>query len=317
MDTNNLMKIAGMTEEEARKMVESIRWPNGVVCPKCGSNKGAYKMQSKPGTKKPMRPGLYKCKACAQKFTVTMGTIFEDSHIPLNKWLAAIYLMNASKKGMSAHQLHRMLDITYKSAWFMAHRIRYAMEQKPLTDLLKGTVEADEAYIGGKEKNKHANKRTENNQGRSTKTKTPVAVLVERDGNVKACKVEKTDSASLQENIRRHVERSARIITDEWQAYKGLEKEFTGHELVNHGHGEYVRGDVYTNTAESWNALLKRGIVGAFHHVSEEHLDRYVNGFAFRWDYRKESDVKRMVKAIEGAEGKRLIYKETVNQKAS
>lgn len=145
------LKIAQMTEDEARKMIEKIRWQNGIVCPKCGSDKGAYKLQSKPESKNKIRPGVYKCKACRKKFTVMIGTIFEDSHIPLNKWLCGIFLMNSSKKGISAHQLHRMLDITYKSAWFMAHRIRYAMTQEHLEKLI-GTVETDETYIGSKEK---------------------------------------------------------------------------------------------------------------------------------------------------------------------
>jgi transposase-like protein len=186
------------------------------------------------------------------------------------------------------------------------------MTQKPLADLLSGTVEADEAYIGGKEKNKHFSKRQQGTQGRSTETKTPVAVLVERNGRVKARKIENTGSDALQENIRKHVERSARIITDEWLAYKGLDKQFSGHDVVDHGHKEYVRGDVYTNTAESWISLLKRGIVGAFHHVSEEHLDRYINEFAFRWDNRKIADGERMVEAVVGAEGKRLVYKKMI-----
>jgi transposase-like protein len=172
---NQWMKISKMTEEEARSQLEAIRWPNSIICPKCGSDKGAWIMQSKPESKNKMRLGMYKCKECTQKFTVTMGTIFEDSHIPLNKWLMGIYLVNASKKGISAHQLHRMLGITFKAAWFMAHRIRYAITEQPLGQLL-GTVEEDEAYIGGKMRG--------GKRGRGSENKTPVFAFVERGGEL-------------------------------------------------------------------------------------------------------------------------------------
>ncbi len=311
---DNFLKVMKMTEEEAYLKLESIRWPHGPICPKCGSVRGGYKLTSKPGTVNPVRPGLYKCKDCRQKFTVKMGTIFEDSHIPLNKWLIAIYLMNASKKGISSHQLHRMLDITYKTAWFMTHRIRLAMTDGPLAELLTGTVEADEVYVGGAEKNKHEWQKTEGTQGRSTKTKTPVAVLVERDGNVKAKKIKATDRATLQGNLKENVDPSARIVTDEWTGYQGLDKTFSEHEVINHKAGEFARGDVTTNSAESWISLLRRGVYGTFHHVSEKHLDRYVQEFVFRWDHRNITDGERMTMAVSKVQGKRLMYKDAIKE---
>lgn len=303
MNENNIMSIASMSEDEAREKLEKIRWPNGIYCPKCGSVKGAWKLKSKSGTKNKIRPGVYKCKDCRKKFTVTVGTVFEDSHIPLNKWLAAVYLMNASKKGISAHQLHRMLDITYKAAWFMAHRIRFAMSEPALSRKLNGIVEADETYVGGKRRGK---------RGRGSENKTPVFALIERGGELRAQKVKNVTGKTLKQVMRENVEKEARIMTDGFLAYKGLDREYASHETVDHGIREYVRGDVHVNLAENWFSLLKRGVMGTFHHVSEKHLDRYVDEFQFRFNNRKVTDGERAQKALKGIEGKRLMYKDAM-----
>jgi len=261
-----------------------------------------YKLNPKPTSKRLVRKGVYKCKACQKQFTVTIGTVFEGSHIPLHKWLMAIHLVCASKKGMSAHQLHRMLDITYKSSWFMVHRIRYAVTQGPLVEKMTGIVEADETYVGGKKKG--------GKRGRGSENKTPVVCLVERDGQLRAKKVKRVGAAELKGHIREHTDTCARVMTDEWPSYRGLDKEFAGHGVVTHSKGEYALGDVHVNNAESWFAFLKRGVHGTFHHVSERHLDRYVDEFAFRWNHRQVDDATRTVNAIKGVEGKRLYYRE-------
>jgi transposase-like protein len=284
--------------DKAREYLESKRWPNGVVCPHCGSTE-AYRLEANIESKSPVRVGVYKCKACRKQFTVTVGTIFEDSHIPLYKWLMAIQLMCSSKKGMSAHQLHRMLGVTYKSAWFMAHRIRYAMTQPPVVDKLQGIVEADETYIGGKAHGK---------RGRGAENKTPVFALVERGGRVRSFKTPRVTAKNLETKIRENVDKKATIMTDEFKAYNNLGKEYA-HFTVNHGAGEYVNGDIYTNTAEGFFSILKRGINGVYHHVGEQHLDRYLAEFGFRYDNRKMEDLERAMIALEQTEGKRLTYK--------
>src|SRR5438132_2379463 len=224
-----IMKRFG-TDEAAREYLESIRWPNGPVCPHCGeSERKAYRLNVK-GTKR----RLWKCAACRKQFTVMVGTIFEDSHIPLNKWLLAFYLLCSSKKGMSAHQLHRMLGVTYKSAWFMAHRIRYAMEQPPFQAALTGVVEADETYIGGKARNrKPRHKGVQHKTGRGT-DKTPVMVLVERDGQARSFRMANVTGDEVKGAIRRHGARESRIMTDSFRSYAGLGSEFASHETVNH-----------------------------------------------------------------------------------
>lgn len=290
-------------EDEARAFLESKRWPNGPVCPRCGSTK-AYALTPKPESKKPVRKGVYCCAGCRKQFTVRIGTIFEDSHIPLHKWLMAFHLMATSKKGISSKQLHRQLGITLKSAWFLSHRIREAMTEKQ-SGFLCGTVEMDETYVGGKEKG--------GKRGRGTK-KAPVVALIERDGQVRVQKVEKVNSKELKGLARVHVDRDSKIVTDEFPSYNGLDREFAGHSVCNHGKDEYVNFEgEHVNTCESFFAILKRGHYGIFHSLSKQHLQRYCSEFAFRWNYRKVSDGERMVAAIEGAEGKRLMYRKNLN----
>ncbi|MBN2186369.1 MAG: IS1595 family transposase [Dehalococcoidia bacterium] len=286
-----------LDEDAAREYLEQQRWPNGVVCPHYGAI-GSYKLQPKVDSRRPVRKGVWKCKSCRKQFTVRVGTIFEDSHIPLYQWLSAIEFLCASKKGISAHQLHRMLNITYKSAWFMAHRIRYAMEQPPLVEKLQGIVEADETYIGGKSHGK---------RGRGADNKVPVFTLVQRDGDARSFKTERVTAKNLKGIIREHVDKESIIMTDEFLAYKGLKREFA-HHTVNHSQGEYVRGKAHTNTAEGYFSLLKRGIIGTYHHVSQQHLDRYLAEFDFRYNSRKVEDDIRVVLAINGTKNKRLAF---------
>jgi transposase-like protein len=301
-------------ENEARAFLESKRWPNGPVCPHCGSHE-VYKLEAKPESKSPGRPGLYKCKPCREQFTVRVGTILEDSKIPICKWLMAIHLMTSSKKGVSSHQIARECGITQKSAWFLNHRIREAMKKEPMAGMLKDVVEVDEAYIGGKpRKGTGPHKR-----GRGT-DKAPVIVLVERDGNAVVKPLENVTAKSLKGEIAVHVAKEAIVMTDELGSYAGIRDNPGEHRTVNHSKGEYVRVDkdgvkVTTNSAESFFALLKRGHYGIFHQLSKKHLHRYCNEFGFRWDHRKVTDGERMVAAINGIEGKRLFYSEPLEKK--
>lgn len=292
----NFLTISEMTEEQAREYLEAIRWgEDGAECPHCHS-KEAYVLDGDSS-----RSGLYKCKDCRKQFTVTVGTIFHGSRIPIKKWLLAIHLMCASKKGISAHQIHRQLGITYKTAWFMCHRVRMAMEQNP-EGFLTGEVEVDETYIGGKRHGK---------RGRGAEGKNPVVALIERGGELRAGKVNHLSAQKLQGIIRNHVDTSANINTDEFRSYNGLDKTFAKHNTVKHYAGGYVNGTAHTNTLEGWFSLLKRGVNGTFHHVSEKHLDRYINEFVFRYNNRKIDDAMRSVLAMKQTEGKRLTYRET------
>jgi transposase-like protein len=290
---DNLAELTKLTEDQARCYLEGVLWPNGAVCPHCGSQ-DAVRLAGKS-----TRPGLLKCRACRKQFTVTVGTIFHDSHISIRQWLIAFHLMCSSKKGVSAKQLQRNLGLkSYQSAWHLAHRIRLAMKRNGVAALLKGAVEVDETYIGGKSR--------EGIRGRGSERKTPVLALVERQGNIRVRSVSNVSGQTLKGAIRECVDKDATILTDELPSYRGIGKEFAGgHKVVKHG-----TGDASTNTAESFFALLKRGVHGTFHHVSRRHLHRYCDEFGFRWDARKVTDGERTLLALQQSNGKRLLYKQ-------
>jgi len=285
-------------ENAAREHLESILWPDGPRCPHCRETVNITLLDGKSH-----RPGLYQCNACRGAFTVTVGTVLERSKIPLTKWVLGFHLMAASKKGMSAHQLHRMLGITYKSAWFMAHRIREAMKDDSPTPMGgEGKyVEADETYI--------ANKRGIKKGRPGGHDKIAVFGLVERGGRARMVYAEKLDTAKIRELLVTNVQRDTHLRTDEHRAYRTVGKEFASHKRVNHSRFEYARGEVTTNTIEGYFGIFKRGLKGVYQHCSEQHLQRYLNEFDFRYNERKVSDVERAAKALEGATGKRLTYR--------
>jgi len=307
-------------EAAAFAHVESIIWQVGPVCPHCGVVDSAYRLKgvrSKPSKKNPEgveRHGLWKCRECRKQFTVRKGTIFEDSHIPMHKWLQAIHLMASSKKGISSHQLHRVLEITHKSAWFMSHRIREAMRSDGAVDFGAngGTVEVDETFIG----NDRTVKAKGEKKGRGYAHKHKLLTLVDRDTRrARSMVVDDLKTKTLLPILLENIAKEAVIYTDEAGQYKNLAADFAGHDFVRHGQGEYGRGTVHTNTIEGYFSIFKRGMKGTYQHCSKKHLHRYAAEFEFRYNNRVANGVNDGARAsvlLFGAAGKRLLYRDSL-----
>lgn len=277
---SNLMQLFSYFKDEqtCREYLATIRWNGQPVCPykECGHDK-VFKFSNGK---------VYKCAKCRKQFSVRVGTIFEDSKIPLQKWFASIYLITSHKKGISSLQLHRDIGVTQKTAWYMLHRVRHTFGFNVGSEKLGGVCEADETFIGGKESNKHKSKQTEGTQGRSVKTKSAVAGIVERGGELRATKVPDTTGYNLRQFVYKNLEFGSKLHTDEWWGYKGLAQAFK-HKFVKHNEGEYVSGDTHTNTLEGFWSLLKRGTIGIYHSMSDKHLQQYIDEFVFRYNTRQ------------------------------
>ncbi len=317
-------------EDAARKHLETTVWPDGPVCPHCGVIGEAYLMGGKS-----TRKGLWKCSACRQPFSVTVGTIFEDSKIPLHKWLLAIHLMCSSKKGISAHQLWRNLWGTdaegkqlgsYRTAWFMCHRIRWALGEEPLASKLAGIVEIDETYVGGKFRSKNnvgfqkrgykwspSGRPKPQPQRNPRDNKAAVVSVLQRGGDVRSKHVERVTAENLKPMIDAMVDESSHVMTDSGTVLRSVPMNHQ-HSQVNHKAKEYVRYEngvcITTNTVEGYFSILKRGIYGVFHHVSQRYLDMYLKEFDFRYNVRPIADTDRVTIALRKTEGKRLMLKE-------
>lgn len=292
-------------EVKAREFLEKQRWPHGVICPFCNSKASVSRLGGQS-----MGPGWFVCNACSQvKFTVRTGSVMERSHVPLAKWAMAFRLFAASKKGMSAKQLERMLGVSYRTAWFIGHRIREAMRMDVAAGPIGGsgkTVESDETFVGGKAKNAHKNK--------PIPKKHAVHALVERGGAVRASHVPDVTAKTLRKAIAKHVDPKSTMNTDDALAYYFMSREFAAHGTVNHSQGEYVSkdGKTHINTAEAFFAIFKRGVMGSFHSISEQHLQRYLSEFEFRWNARSAlgvEDAERAEMIVKAAVGKRLTYR--------
>jgi transposase-like protein len=300
--TANLQNPIFTDETKAREWLEARVWPNGPVCPHCGATgDDVTALQGKAH-----RPGLYQCSQCREQFTVTVKTVFERSKIPLSKWLAALFLLTASKKGVSAHQVHRSLGISYKSSWFMMHRLREALRSDPKGQLGGSgkIVEADETFFVNR---KGIKKQV------GVGHKMAVMSLVERDGPIRSVVLDRVNRPAVEKIIRRNVHHESRLMTDAAGYYKDRNRfGIAEHETVNHEQGEYVHGDAHTNTLEGYYSIFKRGMKGVYQHCGEQHLHRHVSEFDFRYNTRTRlgfNDLMRAEKAAEGIKGKRLTYR--------
>lgn len=305
-------------ETAAREHLEGLRWANGVSCPHCGGvdKIAPVKMMNKATKTKPASEalGYYHCGDCRDKFTVRTGTVYERSHVALNIWVLATHLLCSSKKGMSAHQLHRMLGVTYKTAWFMAHRIREAMIDDNLPPMggEGKNVQADETYFGSKKEK--ATVRTNGQpfsgrKGGAKRANKRAVISLVSEGKARTFHVERADADTVRNILVTNVSRDTELRTDESRLYTKVGKEFANHETVNHSAGEYVRNGITTNNVENYFSVFKRGMLGTYQHCSEKHLGRYLTEFDFRYNRRDITDAERATDALKSAEGKRLTYR--------
>jgi transposase-like protein len=316
MKNTGLLAPQYRDEDAAREHIEKTRWPDGPVCPHCGVINEATKLEAHANSKNGVRKGVYQCNDCRKQFTITVGSIFEDSHIPLHKWLLAIHLMCSSKKGISAHQLMRNLEIgSYRTAWFMAHRIRWALFQEPIKEALDGIVEVDETYIGGKLRTgSQAVRPGERPKDRpaGTANKKAVVAVLQRGGSVRSQHVEHVTAKDLKPIVKALVKEGAHLMTDSSNVLASAGTGFR-HDQVNHSVGEYARIEngtlISTNSVESYFAILKRGHYGVYHHWSKKYLGQYLREFDWRYNVRGLPDVERAVVALKMTGGKRLILK--------
>lgn len=313
----SFLQILKWSDEQCRSYLERMRWPNGTHCPKCGEN-NPYPITRKKPSKNAIQ-SLYRCRICKKQFTATVGTIFEDSKIPLNKWFAAIYLMCASKKGISAHQIHRQLDITYKSAWFMCHRIREAMRDKGALSPLSGVIEADETYVGGKQRGHWTQReriQDEIKMGLRERPRHPrmdkaiVFGIMERKGKVRTLHVQEMNSKTMQGIMTKNINlKESRLITDAHPAFRLIRRHLP-HDIIRH-EVEYVNGDIHTQGIENYWSILKRGLYGVFHHVDADYLHNYLNEFEFRFNRRMIPDEERFASLMGQTHGRLLWYCKT------